>query len=103
MYVLEEHMQASLDSRSASHVLTALIVQTKAVYVPFVLITSSLMIYMQLTNQSSRIRQSIVQHAHQMHFVKQTQHSMILVFQRTIGGTQEAPQDCIIANAVARV
>jgi hypothetical protein len=103
MYVLEGHMQTSLDSRNASHVLTALVVQTKAVYVPFVLITSSSMIYLQLANQSFRIRQSIAQLAHQMHFVKQTQHSMILVFQRTIGGTQEAPQDCIIVNVVARV
>jgi hypothetical protein len=103
MYVLEEHMQTSLDSRSASHVLIALVVQTKAIYVPFVLITSSSMIYPQLTNQSSRIRQSIAQLAHQMHFVKQTQNSMILVFQRTIGGTQEAPQDSIIVNVVVRV
>jgi hypothetical protein len=103
MYVLVEHMQTNLDSRSASYVLIALVVQTKAVLVPFVLITSSSMIYLQLTNQSSRIHQSIVQLAHQMHFVKQTQHSMILVFQRTIGDTQEAPQGCIIVNVVACV
>jgi hypothetical protein len=103
MHVLAGHMQTNLDSKSAFNALTALVVQMTVVYVPFVLITSSLMIYMQLANQSSRIHQSIVQLAPQMHFVKRTQHSMTLVFQRTIGGTQEAPQGCIIVNEVARV
>jgi hypothetical protein len=103
MYALEEHMQISLGSRSASHVLIALVVQMKAVLVPFVLIASSSMIYLQLVNQSFRIHQSIVQLVHQMLFVKQTQHSMILVFKRIIGDTQETPQGCIIVNAVAHV
>jgi hypothetical protein len=40
MYVLEEHMQISLDSKSVFNALIALVVQMEAVYVPFVLITS---------------------------------------------------------------
>jgi hypothetical protein len=103
MYVLLEHMQTNSDSRSAFNALTALAAQMAVLYVPFALITSSSMIYLQLANQSFRIRQSIVQLVHQMHFVKRTQHSMILVFQRTIGDTQEAPQGSTIVNEVARV
>jgi hypothetical protein len=44
IYALEEHMQTSLDLKSVSNALTALVVQMEAVYVPFVLITSILMI-----------------------------------------------------------
>jgi hypothetical protein len=40
LYVLEGHMQISLDSKSVFNALIALVVQMEAVYVPFVLITS---------------------------------------------------------------
>jgi hypothetical protein len=60
MYVLAGHMQTNLDSRSASHVLTALVVQTKAVYVPFVLTTSTWMTDLHQARQSLRIHPNIV-------------------------------------------
>ena len=59
MYVLEEHMQTSLDSKSVSNALTALVVRMEAVYVPFVLITSTWMIGLQPVHQSFRIHPSI--------------------------------------------
>jgi hypothetical protein len=59
MYVLEEHMQTSLDLKSASNALTALVVQMEAVYVPFVLIASTWMIGLQPAHQSFRIHPNI--------------------------------------------
>jgi hypothetical protein len=59
MYVLEEHMQTSLDSKSVFNALIVLVVQMEAVYVPFVLITSTSMIDLQLAHQSFRIHPNI--------------------------------------------
>jgi hypothetical protein len=103
MYVLEEHMQTSLDSKSVSNALIALVVQMEAVYVPFVLTTSIWMIGLQLAHQSFRIHPNIAYLVHQIHFVEQTQHSLILASQRTTGGAQETPHRFIIVNAVAHV
>jgi hypothetical protein len=45
MYVLAGHMQTSMDSRNVSNVLIVLAAQMEVAYVPFVLKTSSSMVY----------------------------------------------------------